>query len=93
MYRAVLTLALLSLFAASGTTVSSQGKFAAGTDWAMFHFNPQHTGFNRFENVINRNNVKFLTQKWVGIAGDIVDFSSPAVVGGFTYLGSTDGNL
>src|SRR5712692_2159658 len=84
MYRIALTLTLLFLLASTG---------AAQTDWTMFHLNSQHTGFNRFENTINRRNVKFLTRKWVGIAGDIVDFSSPAVVGGFVYLGSTDGNL
>ena len=66
---------------------------SAATDWPMFHLNPRHVGFNRTETIITRQNVKFLRQKWVGIAGDIVDFSSPAVVNGVVYLGSTDGKL
>src|SRR5439155_18608460 len=66
---------------------------SAATDWPMFHLNPRHIAFNRAETIITRQNVKFLTQQWVGIAGDIVDFSSPAIVGGVVYLGSTDGNL
>jgi len=63
------------------------------TDWPMFHLKRTHTGFNPLETVIDGNNVQFLTRSWVGIAGDIIDFSSPAVVGTSIYLGSTDGNL
>jgi hypothetical protein len=76
MRRNLLILTLLALFHMS----------SGATDWTMFHLNPRHTGFNTAETQINRNNVKFLSQKWVGIAGDIVDFSSPAVVGGLVYL-------
>ena len=65
----------------------------AATDWPMFHLNPRHLACNRAETIITRQNVKFLKQKWVGIAGDIVDFSSPAVVNGVVYVGSTDGKL
>ena len=43
--------------------------------------------------VINQNNAKFLTLAWVGILGDLVDFSSPAVVNGVVYVGSFDGKL
>src|SRR5882757_6867391 len=62
-------------------------------DWPMYHMNPQHTGFNRVESAINPQNVIFLQKKWEGILRGIVDFSSPAIVGNFVYLGSTDGNL
>src|SRR4051812_36159446 len=61
--------------------------------WPMYHMNPQHTGFNSAENTINLQNVVFLQKKWEGILRGIVDFSSPAIVGNFAYLGSTDGNL
>src|SRR3989475_11184623 len=63
------------------------------TDWPMFHLNPRHLAFNRAETTITRPNVKFFKQKRVGIAGDIVDFSSPAVVDGGVFLGSTDGHM
>src|SRR3954468_7002396 len=72
------------------------GGLAAHTqsvDWPMYHMNPQHTGFNRAETSISRQNVIFLRKKWEGILRGIVDFSSPAIVGNFVYLGSTDGNL
>ena len=36
-------------------------------DWPMYHMNPQHTGFNRAENTINRQNVILLQKKWEGI--------------------------
>src|SRR6266699_2345377 len=63
------------------------------TDWPMFHLNPRHLAFNRAETTITRQNVKFLKQKWVGIAGDIVDYSSPAVVNGVVYVGSNKHQL
>src|SRR2546427_9976985 len=63
------------------------------TDWPLFHLNPRHLAFNRAETTLTRQNVKFLKQKWVGIAGDIVGFSSPAVGNGGGYFGSTDGQL
>src|SRR6266567_4314265 len=66
---------------------------AQTVDWPMYHMNPQHTGFNRLENTVNRQNVIFLQKKWEGLLWGIVDFFSPAVVGSFVYLGSTDGNL
>ena len=36
---------------------------------------------------------QFLGLSWVGIMGDLVDFSSPAVVNGVVYIASLDGNL
>src|SRR2546423_9815230 len=75
----------------SGINVSQT--FTVRTDWPTFHINAQHTGLNRTENVLNSNNVSRLQLKWQGLMGELVDFSSPAVVGGVAYIGSTDGLL
>ncbi len=66
---------------------------AHAVDWPTFHLKTTHTGFNRAEKTIDHSNVKFLSQQWVGVAGNTIDFSSPAVVGNSVYLGSTDGFL
>jgi len=66
---------------------------SSAADWPMFHVKGTHTGFNPMETTIDRNNVKFLALSWVGLAGDLVDSSSPAVVGTSVYVGSTDGKL
>ena len=62
-------------------------------DWPMYHFKPTHSGLNPGEKTIDHNNVKFLAQQWVGVMGNTVDFSSPAIVGTSVYIGSTDGLL
>ncbi len=66
---------------------------AAGVDWPQFRFNGKHTGVNPFETVLNRRNVPSLTLAWQAQLGSLVDFSSPAVVDGVVYIGSSDGRL
>jgi outer membrane protein assembly factor BamB len=66
---------------------------AADLDWPQFRFNDAHSGVNKFETTLSRRNVPRLAQAWQAQLGDIVDFSSPAVVGGVVYIGSSDGTL
>ncbi len=66
---------------------------AADVNWTQFRFNQNHTGFNPFETVLNAHNVPSLTVAWQAQLGMLVDFSSPAVVDGVVYIGSTDGRL
>jgi outer membrane protein assembly factor BamB len=80
----VLTIALVSAFAAAP---------ALATDWPQFRFDDRHTGVNPFETTLNRRNVPSLNLEWQAQLGDIVDFSSPAVVNGVVYIGTTDGVL
>jgi outer membrane protein assembly factor BamB len=61
--------------------------------WPMFRQQPSHIGFNGVETTIGKANVQRLGLAWVGIMGDIADFTSPAVVNGFVYIGSFDGRL
>jgi outer membrane protein assembly factor BamB len=62
-------------------------------DWHQFRLDQAHTGFNRFEHVLNVANVPSLSNSWQAQLGDIVFSSSPAVVGGVVYIGSMDGTL
>src|SRR5262249_47962530 len=66
---------------------------AQSTDWPQFRFDDRHTGVNPFETTLNRSNVPTLDLTWEAQLGDIVDFSSPAVVNGVVYIGSMDGVL
>ncbi|MGA8764107.1 MAG: PQQ-binding-like beta-propeller repeat protein, partial [Candidatus Sulfotelmatobacter sp.] len=75
----------------SGTVASAT--FTVQTNWPAFKNVPARVGVNSFENTIDRNNAKFLTLAWVGVMGDLVDFSSAAVVNGVVYIGSFDGKL
>ena len=62
-------------------------------DWRNFRFDARHTGVNRFEHVLDPSNVPTLTLDWQAQLGELVFSSSPAVVGGVLYIGSTDGTL
>ena len=62
-------------------------------DWPQFRFDNRHDGFNKFETTLTRKNVKRLGVEWQAQLGNIVDFSSPTVVGGTVYIASTDGTL
>ena len=62
-------------------------------DWPQFRFDDAHSGFNPFEQTLTPANVPRLQQTWAAQLGALVDFSSPAVVGGIAYIGSDDGRL
>ena len=66
---------------------------AADIDWSQFRFNQKHTGLNPFETILTKSNIKFAGLEWEAQLGDLVDFSSPAVVDGVVYIGSSDGRL
>jgi outer membrane protein assembly factor BamB len=83
---ASLTVGLIALASAPSLAATS-------VNWRQFRFDQSHTGFNPSETILNRINVPSLTRLWQAQLGDIVDFSSPAVVDGVVYIGSTDGRL
>ena len=66
---------------------------ATTVDWTQFRFDQNRTGFNPLETNINRQNVRNLALSWQAQLGNIVDFSSAAVVDGVAYIGSSDGRL
>ncbi len=73
--------------------LSAAATFTVRTNWPSFKNEPSRVSINPFENTIDKSNAKFVTLAWVGILGDLVDFSSPAVVNGVVYVGSFDGKL
>jgi outer membrane protein assembly factor BamB len=83
------------VLAALGLVMAASGQPAGAVtvDWPQFRFDNNHTGFNPFETVLNRTNVPTLRLAWQAQLGKLVDFSSPAVVGGTVYIGSSDGVL
>ena len=100
---------LFSLCASAGTTLTDvnsaeigfqsvgdgldQSQADGSVNWPMFKNQTSRMGFNSLETTIGKDNAQFLTLSWVGVMGDLVDYSSPAVVDGVVYVGSIDGNL
>ena len=66
---------------------------SVGSNWPMFKNQTSRLSSNPFERTVNRDNAVFLSLSWVGLLGDLVDFSSPAVSNGVVYIASLDGNL
>ena len=65
----------------------------AAVDWPQFRFDDDRTGVNPRENTLNSRNVSSLQLSWAAQLGELVDYSSPAVVNGVAYIGSRDGRL
>ncbi len=96
-----LSLALLAIVALSATAaprmattqpaMNSMGP--AHPQWRQFRFDAHHTGYNRFEHVLGRENVPSMELAWEAELGELVFSSSPAVVDGVVYIGSSDGTL
>ena len=80
---------------ASGQTshVAAQAPFTVRTDWTQFRFDQNRRGVQPFENVLKPSNVPMLQLAWQAQLGKLVDYSSPAVVNGVAYIGSSDGRL
>ncbi|MGB8520532.1 MAG: PQQ-binding-like beta-propeller repeat protein [Candidatus Tumulicola sp.] len=66
---------------------------AGGVNWPEFRFDDHRTGVNPHETQITKTNVRSLQLAWEDQLGKLVDYSSPAVVNGTVYIGSTDGRL
>jgi outer membrane protein assembly factor BamB len=76
-----------------GVSPAASAGPSATVDWPQFRFDDAHTGFNPLETTLSRANVPQLTVAWQAQLGMLVNFSSPAVVGGVAYIGSSDGRL
>jgi PQQ-like domain len=74
-------------------TEQSEIQTPAGVSWPMFKNQATRLANNPLETTINSQNARFLSLSWIGILGDIVDTSSPAIANGVVYVGSFDGNL
>ena len=89
--------ALAVLPAAGPSAADVEAAPLAKVDWRQFHGKPNHQGFNRDETEIGEDNVRELSLSWLGygtFAGeDLVFRSSPTVVDGFVYFGTSSGQL
>jgi outer membrane protein assembly factor BamB len=91
-----LVLTLVVTASATGGPAQRAGGVVGATtavDWPHFRFDERHTGYQPFETTITKKNAKFLGLDWQAQLGDLVFSSSPAVVGGVVYIGTTDGVL
>lgn len=72
---------------------AAQKSFLVRTDWAQFHFSPDHKGLNPYENVLSQTTVGSMDLRWSYPAGTRTYYSSPTVANGVVYVGSVDDNL
>jgi outer membrane protein assembly factor BamB len=66
---------------------------SGSVNWHQFRFDDHRTGVNPFEKTLSKQNAPTLQLLWQAQLGRLVDYSSPAVVNGIAYIGSTDGRL
>ena len=73
------------------TEIQAQVAFTVRTDWAQYQFDPQHTGFNPYENVLSPSTVGNLTLRWTYPTGQYTYWkASPMVVNGAVYVSAQD---
>jgi outer membrane protein assembly factor BamB len=77
----------------AATSRSATAPFTVRTDWRRFRFDGRHSGVQPFENVLDASTVPNLQLAWQARLGKLVDSSSPAIVHGVAYIGSSDGRL
>jgi len=85
--------ALVSNTTGNGNTAGRSAEPAANGDWTEAFFDAAHTGNNRYETLLNRDNVGNLTQLWASPVGSGTLFTSPVVSNGKVYIGSGDGQM
>ena len=76
--------------------LAAEQRFLVRTNWPQVRFSAAHSGFNPFENVLNRSNVSRLAVKWAVAPGGVSErsmSSSPAVANGRLYVASNAGQL
>src|SRR5437016_1960683 len=94
--KASIILALIVIFSMSlAFFVSGKSRVQATGQrgWPMFGFDVQHTHYNPNETVLNSTNVPGLTLDWNFPTDGGSSDSSPAVVNGVVYIGSSNGKL
>ncbi len=69
--------------------LSARAPFLIQTDWPQFHFTPQHTGLNPYENVLSPETVGGLQVAWTFTATDGF-LGSPVVGEGRVFAGAGD---
>jgi outer membrane protein assembly factor BamB len=83
----------LGIAALAAALIAAGASAVTNIDWPQFRFDNNRDGFNSQETTLSRRNIATLQLKWKAQLGKLVDFSSPAVVGGTVYIASSDGVL
>jgi outer membrane protein assembly factor BamB len=73
--------------------LTGQASFLVRASWRQFGFDDDHTRVNPYENVLNPRSVRRMRLHWQAQLGSPVYGSSPAVVDGVAYIGSSEGSL
>src|SRR5262245_39993141 len=68
--------------------VTDRDTVASQSNWPQFRYGHGHTGFNTAETILGTGNVAKLKRAWAAAAPGMVD-SSPAVVNGVVYVGTS----
>jgi outer membrane protein assembly factor BamB len=84
---------LVLLLAVSAVFTGPLSQAVPINQWPMYHGGPDHLGVNYAEMGIGVANASKLKLVWKAPTGGNIVYSSPAVVGGVVYLGSSDGQL
>src|SRR2546423_4191729 len=90
MRRAVSAFALALVLDSALMSTAAQG--VAG-DWPQFHRTADHLGVQTDEHLIDPSTVASMQLAWTATTGGPIHNSSPAVVDGVVYVGSTDKRL
>ncbi len=72
--------------------LTASASFLVRTDWDKYGFRSHHTHYNFYENVVSYKNVSTLIPDWTGVTTETIA-SSPTIVNGIAYVGSSDGKL
>jgi outer membrane protein assembly factor BamB len=72
--------------------LSAQHSFGVHENWPEFGYNALGQRANPYETALNASNVGNLEEAWSYTTGGAI-VSSPAVVNGVVYVGSSDGNV
>jgi outer membrane protein assembly factor BamB len=91
--NALIGASLTVLAASAAMPAAVAAPRAAPVNWPQFRFNQARTGVQPFEATLNASNVPTLRLSFSDQLGQLVDASSPAVVNGVAYIGSSDGTL
>ena len=63
-------------------------------DWPHFRFNSNNNGYQPFETTLDARSIRSAGLLWqADLGGELVFYSSPAVVNGIVYIGEIDGIL
>src|SRR5262249_12532416 len=89
----VMLAAVLSLFVvARGYIAKTKAAATAAANWKTYAFNPERTGYNAKETIINPSSAGSIKLLWSVSTGSIISVQ-PVIFNNLIYWGSWDGNL